>query len=70
MARPIKATPVLEGKDAQRLCKEVKETNKPTASTIRILNKYVLVYKDFYSRASVSYSTARSTRPARKQKKK
>ena len=50
MARPIEPTPILTGKDADLVRKEVAETNNPSPKTIRKLEAYALLYKRFAER--------------------
>lgn len=51
MARPIEPTPVLEGKDADKLRKEIEDTNNPSEETLKRLKKCFLTYKHFYARS-------------------
>lgn len=53
MARPIDPTPILTGKDAENLRKEIEETSNPSSRTIRRLEAYASMYKRFSARGNV-----------------
>ena len=50
MARPIEPTPVLKGKDAERLLKDVKRTPEPSAKTTKRLDGCAFAYHSFYAK--------------------
>ncbi len=50
MARPIEPTPVLTGKDAERLRKEISETKYPSPRVINRLEKCANLYEKFSAR--------------------
>ena len=50
MARPIEPTPILTGKDAERLRKEISETKYPSQKTINRLEKCANLYEKFSAR--------------------
>lgn len=49
MARPIEPTPILTGKDAERLRKEVENTKTPSIEALEVLERCREQYRQFYN---------------------
>lgn len=50
MARPIEPTPILTGKDAEKLRREINATKYPSPETINRLEKCADLYEKFSAR--------------------
>ena len=52
MAKPIKATPTLKDKDAERLSRQAEQRTRISAAKRDELNSYAALYRELRSRSS------------------